>query len=234
MWLMERNETVIRVGDDPVTLINVFDVDAAKQQELGDILAEGTEKVVQDRPGFCLGEHTYQQRRLSSGELRPVAQLRRRKGDHGRPGRAGLRAKGGRTGAGNAARVFGGLRPPRLTRQDDNADRRRHPDVGDSSRWTWEPASVDPECPQLGSGRSCTSRWGPVGRERREARRQRHSCGGPHERLSFGALHVEQPRVVAGGRARAGRRAGASHAAAEGVRPRCISTVARASARVSA
>jgi hypothetical protein len=27
----DRNETVIRVGDEPVTVINVFDVDAARR-----------------------------------------------------------------------------------------------------------------------------------------------------------------------------------------------------------
>jgi quinol monooxygenase YgiN len=46
------SETVIRVGDEPVTLVNVFDVDAAKQQKLVDVLVEGTEKVMQHRPGF--------------------------------------------------------------------------------------------------------------------------------------------------------------------------------------
>jgi quinol monooxygenase YgiN len=49
---MERNEPVIRVGDDPVTLINVFDVDPASQGELVRLLTEGTERVVQHRPGF--------------------------------------------------------------------------------------------------------------------------------------------------------------------------------------
>jgi quinol monooxygenase YgiN len=50
---MERDDTVIRVGDDePVTLINVFDVDASKQQELLGVLTEGTEEVMQHRPGF--------------------------------------------------------------------------------------------------------------------------------------------------------------------------------------
>ncbi|MEV4380224.1 antibiotic biosynthesis monooxygenase family protein [Streptosporangium sp. NPDC049644] len=46
------SETVIRVGGAPVTLINVFDVDASKQQELIDLLNEGTEKVIKNRPGF--------------------------------------------------------------------------------------------------------------------------------------------------------------------------------------
>ena len=49
---MERNEPMIRVGDDPVTLINVFDVGAAKQQELVGVLSEGAEKVIRHRPGF--------------------------------------------------------------------------------------------------------------------------------------------------------------------------------------
>lgn len=46
------SDTVIRVGDQPTTLINVFDVDASKQQQLVDLLTEGTEKVIQHRPGF--------------------------------------------------------------------------------------------------------------------------------------------------------------------------------------
>jgi quinol monooxygenase YgiN len=46
------SETVIREGDQPVTLVNVFDVDAARQQELVDLLIEGTEKVVRHKPGF--------------------------------------------------------------------------------------------------------------------------------------------------------------------------------------
>jgi quinol monooxygenase YgiN len=45
-------ETVIRVGDEPVTVVNVFDVDAERQQELIDLLVEGAEKVMQYRPGF--------------------------------------------------------------------------------------------------------------------------------------------------------------------------------------
>jgi len=49
---MAESETVIRVGDEPVTMVNVFDVDAAKQQELVDLLIEGTQKVIQNRPGF--------------------------------------------------------------------------------------------------------------------------------------------------------------------------------------
>jgi quinol monooxygenase YgiN len=49
---MAHNDTVISVGDEPVTLINVLDVDASKQQELVDLLNEGTERVMRHRPGF--------------------------------------------------------------------------------------------------------------------------------------------------------------------------------------
>jgi quinol monooxygenase YgiN len=49
---MAAYETVIHVGDEPVTLVNVFDVEADKQQELVDLLIDGTEKVMQHRPGF--------------------------------------------------------------------------------------------------------------------------------------------------------------------------------------
>jgi quinol monooxygenase YgiN len=49
---MERNEPVIRVGEEPVTLINVFDVDPANQLELVALLTEGTENAVRHRPGF--------------------------------------------------------------------------------------------------------------------------------------------------------------------------------------
>jgi heme-degrading monooxygenase HmoA len=45
-------DTVIRIEDQIVTLINVFDVQPDKQQELIAILQEGTEKVFQGRPGF--------------------------------------------------------------------------------------------------------------------------------------------------------------------------------------
>ncbi|WP_327044862.1 antibiotic biosynthesis monooxygenase [Microbispora sp. NBC_01189] len=45
-------ETVIRVDDQVVTFINVFDVDPSKQQELIAILNEGAEKVMRHRPGF--------------------------------------------------------------------------------------------------------------------------------------------------------------------------------------
>ncbi|HMR50710.1 MAG TPA: antibiotic biosynthesis monooxygenase [Arachnia sp.] len=36
----------------PVTFINVIDVDPTKQQEVIDILNEGTEQVISKRPGF--------------------------------------------------------------------------------------------------------------------------------------------------------------------------------------
>lgn len=44
--------TEIRVGDQVVTLVNIFDVEPSKQQELVDLLNEGTEKVARTRPGF--------------------------------------------------------------------------------------------------------------------------------------------------------------------------------------
>jgi heme-degrading monooxygenase HmoA len=37
---------------NPVTFINVVDVDPTKQQEVIDLLTEGTEKVMSTRPGF--------------------------------------------------------------------------------------------------------------------------------------------------------------------------------------
>jgi heme-degrading monooxygenase HmoA len=36
----------------PVTFINVIDVDPSQQQEVVDILTEGTEQVISKRPGF--------------------------------------------------------------------------------------------------------------------------------------------------------------------------------------
>lgn len=36
----------------PVTFINVIDVDPSRQQEVIDILTEGTEQVISQRPGF--------------------------------------------------------------------------------------------------------------------------------------------------------------------------------------
>ncbi|WKU05756.1 antibiotic biosynthesis monooxygenase [Micromonospora sp. HUAS LYJ1] len=37
---------------DPVTFVNVIDVEPSRQQEVIDLLVEGTEKVVSRRPGF--------------------------------------------------------------------------------------------------------------------------------------------------------------------------------------
>lgn len=37
---------------EPVTFVNVVDVDPAKQQEVIDLLVEGTEKGMSKRPGF--------------------------------------------------------------------------------------------------------------------------------------------------------------------------------------
>ncbi|WGW11294.1 antibiotic biosynthesis monooxygenase [Saxibacter everestensis] len=37
---------------NPVTFINVIDVEPSKQQEVIDVLNEGTEKVMSHRPGF--------------------------------------------------------------------------------------------------------------------------------------------------------------------------------------
>lgn len=37
---------------EPVTFVNVVDVDPAKQQEVIDLLVEGTEQVMSKRPGF--------------------------------------------------------------------------------------------------------------------------------------------------------------------------------------
>jgi quinol monooxygenase YgiN len=46
------NNTVIQVGDEPVTLINVFDVDPSQQPDLVRLLTEGTKRVIAHRPGF--------------------------------------------------------------------------------------------------------------------------------------------------------------------------------------
>ncbi|MBM9461862.1 antibiotic biosynthesis monooxygenase [Aeromicrobium sp. YIM 150415] len=40
------------MSDDPITFINIIDVDPSKQQEVVDLLTEGAEKVVSHRPGF--------------------------------------------------------------------------------------------------------------------------------------------------------------------------------------
>lgn len=45
-------ETVIRSDDKLTTIINVFEVEAAKQDELVSLLVEGADKVVRHRPGF--------------------------------------------------------------------------------------------------------------------------------------------------------------------------------------
>ncbi|MFT3968886.1 MAG: antibiotic biosynthesis monooxygenase [Micropruina sp.] len=37
---------------NPVTFINVIDVDPSRQQEVIDLLVEGTEKTISKRPGF--------------------------------------------------------------------------------------------------------------------------------------------------------------------------------------
>lgn len=36
----------------PVTFVNIIDVDPARQQEVIDILNEGTQEVISERPGF--------------------------------------------------------------------------------------------------------------------------------------------------------------------------------------
>lgn len=45
-------EAVIRADDNLTTVINVFEVEAAKQDELVRVLIEGADKVVRHRPGF--------------------------------------------------------------------------------------------------------------------------------------------------------------------------------------
>lgn len=49
---MSSSESTIRPGDEPITLINVFDVDPANQQQLLDVLIEATEQVMQHMTGF--------------------------------------------------------------------------------------------------------------------------------------------------------------------------------------
>ncbi|MFI1934308.1 antibiotic biosynthesis monooxygenase family protein [Streptomyces sp. NPDC020330] len=46
------SETIIRPSGHLVTLVNVFDVDPVKQEELVTVLNEGLEKVFRHRPGF--------------------------------------------------------------------------------------------------------------------------------------------------------------------------------------
>lgn len=53
----ERNttmsETVIRAEDGAAFMINVFDVDPENQKELAEVMSEGAEKYIRNRPG-CL------------------------------------------------------------------------------------------------------------------------------------------------------------------------------------
>lgn len=49
---MSQPQSVIRMDDDTVTLVNVFSVEPANQQALVDVLEEGAAKVVRHRPGF--------------------------------------------------------------------------------------------------------------------------------------------------------------------------------------
>ncbi|QUX28750.1 antibiotic biosynthesis monooxygenase [Nocardiopsis akebiae] len=46
------SETVISANDGLAVLVNVFEVEKEKQQQLVDVLNEGTEKVMKNRPGF--------------------------------------------------------------------------------------------------------------------------------------------------------------------------------------
>ncbi|GHC70515.1 antibiotic biosynthesis monooxygenase [Nocardiopsis terrae] len=46
------SETIISENDGIATLVNVFEVEKEKQQQLVDILNEGVEKVMKNRPGF--------------------------------------------------------------------------------------------------------------------------------------------------------------------------------------
>jgi quinol monooxygenase YgiN len=48
-------ETVTRAADDLATLINVFETEPDKQEELVGVLNEGLEKVIRHRPGFVSG-----------------------------------------------------------------------------------------------------------------------------------------------------------------------------------
>jgi quinol monooxygenase YgiN len=45
-------ETVIRADDNLTTVINVFEVEAEKQDELVRVLIEGADKVIRHRAGF--------------------------------------------------------------------------------------------------------------------------------------------------------------------------------------
>lgn len=44
-------ETVIRAGDGTFAMVNVFDVEPDKQQELAQVLSESAEKFIRHRPG---------------------------------------------------------------------------------------------------------------------------------------------------------------------------------------
>jgi quinol monooxygenase YgiN len=44
-------ETIIRADDGTFAVINVFEVDPEKQQELAEVLSEGAEKFIRHRPG---------------------------------------------------------------------------------------------------------------------------------------------------------------------------------------
>jgi quinol monooxygenase YgiN len=49
---MNRDTSLIRLDDELVTLIGVFDVEPSKQEQLVELLTEGTDRVMQHRPGF--------------------------------------------------------------------------------------------------------------------------------------------------------------------------------------
>jgi heme-degrading monooxygenase HmoA len=49
---MTPTDTIIRAGDGIATIVNVFDVEPSRQQELLHTLIEGTEQVMRQRPGF--------------------------------------------------------------------------------------------------------------------------------------------------------------------------------------
>ncbi|KUN05461.1 antibiotic biosynthesis monooxygenase [Streptomyces yokosukanensis] len=45
------SETIIRTDDGTFAMINVFEVEPEKQQELAEVLSEGAEKFIRHRPG---------------------------------------------------------------------------------------------------------------------------------------------------------------------------------------
>jgi quinol monooxygenase YgiN len=47
-----NNTSLIQIGEEPVTLLNVFDVDPSNQADLVRLLTEGTENAIAHRPGF--------------------------------------------------------------------------------------------------------------------------------------------------------------------------------------